>query len=446
MTMMERSCSQFRNEGHGGGGIQDLPYQIGNDPLLFGRRIDMINRLGVVGERRSIALYLTTLDSRLLLPEHGSSDVIAVREIGSSGAGKSYTLHKCLHIYDPNGFQLITAGSNKSLFYLPEDGLQHRCLILEEGSPIEKNGKDSEFIYALRTLISEGHLKYSTVMGCQLVERCVEGPTSFITTSTVENIETQIERRMFITRPDESREQTEAVLQQTALNAMGFRTGIRDEIITAYRQFHSLLQPVDVIIPYAMDISRYLEQRENLNTRYRRSFRRFLSVIKAISAAHQFRILHSETRKAIAGFEHYHMALQVARDAFRESVGEESRLTIERLAYIDKYGPILLKDLCRHENVSKQEISAWNQVQEEKGNTMWCNEKGAVFATAAELKRAKHSGKAFIKAGPEYVSDFSRILPTTYELSQRPEWKDGGSLSRLYDLRLDERIARNEAA
>lgn len=91
---------------------------IANDPLLFKKRIDVINQAGVVGERKNIAMYLCAMDSRLLPDNFQTPNVLALKNAGHFGAGKSYTLDMCTKIYPNNAFYMINNGSAKSLYYL----------------------------------------------------------------------------------------------------------------------------------------------------------------------------------------------------------------------------------------------------------------------------------------------------------------------------------------
>ena len=79
--------------------IQEMAESIANDPTLIKKRIDTVNRLGVVGERKIIAMNFAALDSRLLLEDRSGSNALAIKIAGHYGAGKSHTLTKCLELY-----------------------------------------------------------------------------------------------------------------------------------------------------------------------------------------------------------------------------------------------------------------------------------------------------------------------------------------------------------
>ncbi len=46
--------------------VEKMSLEIAIDPLLFKKRIDIINELGIVNERKNIGMFFTVLDSRLL--------------------------------------------------------------------------------------------------------------------------------------------------------------------------------------------------------------------------------------------------------------------------------------------------------------------------------------------------------------------------------------------
>ena len=143
--------------------VEKCAQEIAMDPLLFKKRIDVVNEAGVVGERGVIAMYLCALDSRLLPDDPISPNVLAIKNAGHFGAGKSYTLTTCLQIYPNSSFYQMTNGSAKSIFFL-EGGLKHKALIVTEGFQFQaNNAADSELVYAIRSLLSEGRLNYSVV-------------------------------------------------------------------------------------------------------------------------------------------------------------------------------------------------------------------------------------------------------------------------------------------
>jgi hypothetical protein len=134
--------------------------EIANDPLLFKKKIDIVNQLGVINERKNNGLYQLVIDSRLLPMGNAGSESLAMKNSGHYGAGKSFPLFTVLKLYPQTAYHLISSGSEKSLYSI-EGGLQHKALILAEALSLESMGrKDNELAYAIRTLVSEGQIKY----------------------------------------------------------------------------------------------------------------------------------------------------------------------------------------------------------------------------------------------------------------------------------------------
>ena len=99
---------------------------IANDPMLFKKKIDIVNQLGIINERKNIGLYQLVIDSRLLPMGSAGSDALAMKNSGHYGAGKSFPLFTALKLYPKSAYRLISSGSEKSLYSI-EGGLQHQA-------------------------------------------------------------------------------------------------------------------------------------------------------------------------------------------------------------------------------------------------------------------------------------------------------------------------------
>ncbi len=106
--------------------IIEAAEQIANDPMLFKKKIDIVNQLGVINERKNIGLYQLVIDSRLLPMGSAGSDALAMKNSGHYGAGKSFPLFTTLKLYPKSAYRLISSGSEKSLYSI-EGGLQHQA-------------------------------------------------------------------------------------------------------------------------------------------------------------------------------------------------------------------------------------------------------------------------------------------------------------------------------
>ena len=111
--------------------IMALADQIAQDPMLFKNKIDLVNQLGVIGERKNIGLNFLVMDSCLLPMGGAGSEALALKNSGHYGAGKSFPLFMCLKLYPKSAYHLVTGGSDKSLYHI-QGGLKHKALILAE--------------------------------------------------------------------------------------------------------------------------------------------------------------------------------------------------------------------------------------------------------------------------------------------------------------------------
>ena len=126
---------------------------------------------------------------------------------------------------------------------------------------------------------------------------------------------------------------------------------------------------------------------------------------------HQRQRRRDDIGNVIAEYSDYALAYQLVGDAFRESLGEGQRYTDDRILFIDKVGVITPRTLSEKNVVSTAAISQWLKPMIEKRILSWCDENGNGFIEAAELEKAKRSGRAHLT-----VSGVTR-LPTLFELT-----------------------------
>jgi len=426
--------------------IEKAALTIAKDPLLFKKRIDMVNQMGVVGERKNIAMYFCTIDSRLHLNDEGTdvTNALAMKNSGHFGSGKSHTLTVCTKLCPEDTYCMITNGSPKSLYHR-KGGLKHQAFIVTEGFQFqENNADDSELVYSVRTLISEGQLKYSFVgkddEGKQVtIEKKLDGPTSFITTTIMEKLEPQLEDRLFTIHPDEGVQQTKDIISMTALQKSGQFSGVDEKMICAWKEFHKSLLPVRFVIPFAMKIADHINRNAMVPISTRRAFKRVLSVIQAVACSYQHQRKRTENRYIIAEVSDYYMALQIVSEAFRENMGQQDRKSEDRLVIIEETGKITPRTLVEKLGITASGLSQWTSKKVKEGILSWCDENGDYFSDDKLLKRAKHSGTAFLKISENYNPTATTGLPTPYELTGDSGWQEGGKLLKQYDLELDKR-------
>jgi len=361
------------------------------DPMVFRKRLDVINEAGVVGERRVVAMYLCAIDSRLLPDNFSNPNVLAVKNAGHYGSGKSYTLNMCILIYPENAYYMITNGSAKSMYYL-EGGLKNKCLIVTEGFQFqENNATDSELVYSIRSLISEGRISYCTVEKDQdgkmiTVEKKLEGPTSFVTTTIMDNLEPQLEDRLFTIHPDEGIDQTKKIITMTANQRAGTFAGLDKKTIETWKHYHGLLKPVEVVIPFANKIGDYINKNGVVPLSTRRAFKRVLIVIQSVTCAYQYQRRRNDDGELIADMTDYSMALQIVTESFKENMGASDEKTETRLGLIKEEGMKSPRELAGKYGISPSAVSQWSSKKVKEGVLTWCNDAGDAFVDDKDLK------------------------------------------------------------
>lgn len=416
---------------------------LAQDPQLFKKRIDTINRTGVVNERTNISLFFVTLDSRLS-KDFGKPGqrALALKSAGHFGAGKSFSLSMCLTIYPPNAYHLLTSGSEKSLYYLP-DGLSHKCLIVAEGFQFTGEHGDNEISFIVRCLLSEGQVVRIVVekdeAGKLITRRIViPGPTSFITTTVMESLEPQLEDRMLSGHPSESSDQTKKIIESLAEQSESNTIQVSEREIQIWQTLHAMLEPVAVSIPFASRVVKHITTNmQNLPISMRRGVGKVLNVVRSIACLYQFQRQKDNNGNIVAEVADYAMAWQIIQDAFKENLEQISKTTNQRLQYIQSVGHVSLKDLATRDGISRSALSAWMKRVERDGDAHWVDNNGNDFPNDAAMKSAKRSAKAHIAVTGQWSQSIKVTLPSPSEITTNdPDWVPGGAKYELYHLHL----------
>jgi len=235
---------------------------------------------GLVGEEtKRLAAYLACTSRKLDKP-------LAVIIQSSTAAGKTALMEAVLAMFPEEERVKYSAMTGQSLFYLGETELKHKILAIVEEEGAEKAS------YALKLLQSEGELtiastgKNPTTGRMETQEYHVEGPVMIFLTTTAIEIDEELQNRSLMLTVDESREQTERIhaLQRESRTLDGLRRKKRKQtILKLHRNAQRLLKPVDVVNPYAGELTFTSER-----TRTRRDHEKYLSLIDAIALLHQY--------------------------------------------------------------------------------------------------------------------------------------------------------------
>jgi hypothetical protein len=305
------------------------PRTLASEPRILDRFAEDVRKAGLVGEERAAKLLYLVLTSRLL--ERPISAVVKA----PSAAGKSFLVETVLRFFPPSAFHVVTGMSERALVY-SEEPLVHRVLVIYEAAGMASDGFAP---YFLRTLLSEGHIRYETVETPKqgkprgvVLER--QGPTGAILTTTRVKLDPDLETRLLSIPVTDSAAQTKAVMYALAEE--------QGEPQIDLEWFS--LQPVvaedggcRVIIPFARDLADAIPPAA---TRLRRDFGVILELIRAHALLHRATRDRDENGRTIAVIDDYAVVRELVADLISEGVGRtvspETRETVEA---IERLGP-----------------------------------------------------------------------------------------------------------
>jgi hypothetical protein len=179
------------------------------EPRILDRLGDAIQAQGLVGEDVLAKLVYLAITSRLF------EKPVSIAVKGLSASGKSFTVETILKFFPSSAFWTMTGMSERALAY-SEEPLSHRTLVIYEAAGM----RGDLATYLLRSLLSEGHLRYETVektkggMRARLIER--EGPTGLVVTTTEVELHPENETRLLSVPVSDTADQTKAVMRALA--------------------------------------------------------------------------------------------------------------------------------------------------------------------------------------------------------------------------------------
>ena len=265
-----------------------------------------MRRLGHVGETRNKKLALiSAVSARAGLPVQPSTHA-------QSSAGKNYLWDTVLALVPPELVHKRTGFSAKALFRT-QMSLKHSVLYIQElaGS----DGAD----FSIRTLQSDNVLKWEATEKqadgtLANVEYEVEGPTVIIQTTTKNHLHPENETRVVPIYLDESSEQTGKITREVLRHAAGrgsVSEAVREKQCAVWHDAIRLLEPAEVVIPYAERISV-----PNHIVRIRRDVPRLINIIKLVAWFHQHTREKDDQGQILATEEDFHTAIGIVGESF----------------------------------------------------------------------------------------------------------------------------------
>jgi hypothetical protein len=316
---------------------------------ILGEFDDALTAIGLVDERRIAKLAYLALTSRLL------DRPVSIAVKGPSSGGKSFTVESVLRFFPDEAFYALTAMSDRALAYSTEP-LKHRHLVIYEVA-----GMNSDFPnYLIRSLLSEGHLRYETVEKTAdgLISRFIEreGPTGLIVTTTSLRLHPENETRMLSLTVSDTQEQTAAVFRALASG------GTHDADLSQWLALQTWLarSPCEVVIPYAAALA---EMVPPLAIRLRRDFKTVLNLIRAHAVLHQANRRKDADGKIVADIADYAAVHELVADLVAEgadaTIKPEVRETVNVVAALIEGGKaeVMQADIKKALKLDKSAVS-----------------------------------------------------------------------------------------
>jgi hypothetical protein len=292
------------------------------DPMLLSRFLETIHALGCVGEEDNKILLLLAITSRIL------EKPVSVLVKGDSSAGKSYLVGNVAKFFPKDEVLSFTQMSERAL-YNRKDSIKHKAVIMAE-----RHGSEASD-YSIRSLQSEGKLGYSKSIkkkdgNWETIDIEIEGPISFIETTTRSHIHPENETRCLAITVDTSIEQTQAIQRMLAQRYLGKKAS--GDAVNIWKNAQRLIRALPIIIPFAPDI-KFPSQ----PVRARRAHQLFLSLIEASALLHQFQRERYNIRgitHIVADIPDYGIVYQLIQNTFSQTLQGPTKNAIELVDFV----------------------------------------------------------------------------------------------------------------
>ncbi len=244
---------------------------------LLERTNQLIGLTGITGEEQNrLIAYLIYSVRKQAVPLH-------VMFLGSSGSGKTYLQEKISELIPPDDSIEITQITENALYYFKQEELKNKLLLIED-----LDGAMAVF-YPLRELQTKRRISKTVTLkdskgNLKTITLTVEGPVCVSGCTTKEKLYEDNANRCFLLYTDQSKEQDKKInTYQTDLAAGTINKARENQYKQLFKNIQSLLQPVNIINPYA----KYIELPEQV-FKPRRTMTLLLGFIEAITFYHQY--------------------------------------------------------------------------------------------------------------------------------------------------------------
>jgi len=299
------------------------------NPNLLKNVLNDIDALGYIGEEKNkIIAYLVSISRKL-------DDPLSAIIISESSAGKSALSEAIEKLTPPEDIVYLSSLTPKALYYMDKDYLHHKFVIIEE----REGGIDADYpiriLQSKKRLIQAVPIKDPNTNKTRTATIEVEGPISYIETTTRSHINYENATRCFELYLDGSQSQTSRIhhIQKEYKTVMGLDRRLKlGDIIKKHHNIQRLLKKVNIINPFAFYINFPTK-----SLRTRRDHQRFLNLIEVITFLHQYQ----RPRKTINGVEYiesttkdYNIAYDLYSDLIQHTLSDLNKPQKELLLQI----------------------------------------------------------------------------------------------------------------
>lgn len=246
-------------------------------PDLMQRTNELIGKSGVIGEEQNrLLMYLVFTSRKREQPLH-------IISLGASGIGKTHLQEKVGELIPEEDKIEITTLSENAFYYFGKRELKNKLILIEDLDGAEN------VLYPLRELqtkkkITKTIAHKNTRGETKTIHLVVEGPVSVAGCTTKEYIYEDNANRSFLIYLDESKTQDMRIMEyQRKLSARKINQEAENEIKEQMKNMQRILQPVQVVNPYAelLNIPEEVLKPRRTNNHY-------LQFIEAVTFYHQY--------------------------------------------------------------------------------------------------------------------------------------------------------------
>jgi DNA primase len=248
-------------------------------PNLVNRINEIIGRAGVIGEENN-RVFLFGIAASYKMP-----DTLHALIQGSSGSGKTHLLSKISAFVPQEDRKHFTRVTEGSFYNYGAYDLRNKLICLED-----LDGMKEEAYLAFRELQSRGMISSSTSIkddngNIRAFEKTVCGPIASMSCTTRGEIYEDNMSRCFLIAVDESREQTQRIIEYQNRKVSGKIDGEEEKKLTNFLQnCVRILKPYQVVNPYAdkVNLPEEAHKLRRLNDLYQ-------SYVKQVTLINQYR-------------------------------------------------------------------------------------------------------------------------------------------------------------